>query len=56
MRRAVRMNWALRLKWVFALDIEQCERSGGRVKIIAAIEDPEIIEKILRHLGLGQEH
>ena len=25
---------------------------GGKIKVIAAIEDPEVIEKILKHLGL----
>jgi hypothetical protein len=49
---AVRMSWARRLKRVFAIDIERCEQCGGRVRIIAALEDPEVIEKILRHLGL----
>ena len=51
---AVRMNWAQRLKRVFAIDIEKCEGCGGRVKIIAAIEDREVIQKILDHLGLQE--
>ena len=46
------MHWARRLKSVFAIDVEECAQCGGRVRIIAAIEDPEVIEKILRHLGL----
>ena len=45
------MTWAQRLKRVFAIEIERCENCGGRVKIIASIEDPEVIEKILKHLG-----
>ena len=44
---------AQRLKRVFAIDIEKCERCGGPVKSIACIEDCEVIEKILQHLGLG---
>ena len=51
---AVRMNWAQRLKRVFAIDVEKCEQCGGRMRIIAALEDPEVIEKILRHLGLEE--
>ena len=39
------------LKRVFAIEIERCENCGGRVKIIASIEDPGVIEKILKHLG-----
>ena len=37
---------------VFDTDIEQCPRCGGRLKIIAAIVDPQVIIKILTHLGL----
>jgi hypothetical protein len=48
-RRAA-MTWAQRLKRVFNIDIETCNSCGGRVKIIACIEDPVVIEKILTHL------
>ena len=44
------MTWARRLKRVFAIDITECEKCRGPVKIIACIEDPEVIEKILTHL------
>ena len=43
------MNWARRLKRVFGIEIEQCARCGGRVKVIASIEEPELIERILAH-------
>jgi len=46
------MNWARLLKQVFDIDIEHCPNCGGALKIIAAIEDPPVIVKILRHLGL----
>ena len=36
------------------IEIEKCEKCGGRVKIIASIEDPVVIEKILKHLGLDE--
>jgi len=62
------MSWARRLKRVFDIDIETCERCQGHVKVtalahpcargisaslhvIACIEDPEVIEKILMHLA-----
>ena len=48
------MTWAQRLKRVFAIEIEKCEKCGGLVKIIACIEDAEVIEKILKHLGLDE--
>jgi hypothetical protein len=46
------MTWAQRLKRVFGIEIESCERCGGAVKIIASIEDPQVIGRILQHLGL----
>ena len=44
------MTWAKRLKRVFGIDIETCAECGGDVKIIACIEDPAVIQKILAHL------
>ena len=44
------MTWMQRLKRVFDIDIETCERCGGHVKVIASIEDPAVIEHILKHL------
>ena len=44
------MRWAQRLKMVFRIDIEPCERCGGTVRIIASLSDPEIIGRILAHL------
>ena len=48
-RRAA-MTWAQRLKRVFGIDIETCTACGGAVRIIACIEDADVIEKILTHL------
>ena len=42
-----RMSWARLLKLVFDIDIEHCPNCGGRLKIIAAIEDPPVIVRIL---------
>ena len=44
------MNWARRLKRVFGIEIEGCARCGGKLRIIASIEEPEVIAKILAHL------
>jgi hypothetical protein len=44
------MTWAQRLKRVFHIDIETCSACGGAVKIIACIEGPAVIQKILDHL------
>ena len=43
-------QWAQRPKRVFNIDIETCSACGGEVKIIACIEDPAVIKKILAHL------
>ena len=47
-----RMSWARLLKRVFDLDVERCV-CGGRLKIIAAIEEPAVIERILTHLVMA---
>ncbi len=48
-----RLSWARLLKRVFDIDIEQCPHCGGPLTIIAAIVDPIVIAKILKHLGLS---
>jgi hypothetical protein len=45
------MTWAQRLKRVFGIEIETCEQCGGAVKVIASIEDPLVIQKILSYLN-----
>jgi hypothetical protein len=49
---AARMSWAQLLKRVFDIDLEHCPQCGGALKIIAAIEEPAVIVRILTHLGL----
>jgi len=44
------LTWAERLKRVFKIDVAVCSRCGGDVKIIACIEKPEVIKKILDYL------
>jgi ribosomal protein S27E len=48
-RRAA-MTWAQRLKRVFNIDVKICTHCGGSVKVIACIEDQQVIDKILSHL------
>lgn len=48
-RRAA-MTWAQRLKRVFGIAIETCPACRGAVRIIAYIEAPDVIDKILAHL------
>jgi hypothetical protein len=39
-------------RYTFDVDVEHCPNCGGALKIIAAIDDPPVIVKILSHLGL----
>jgi ribosomal protein S27E len=50
MRRHVAMIWARRLRRVFGVEIERCARCQGRLRIIASIEEPGVIARILAHL------
>ena len=34
------------------LDVLSCPRCDGRLRLIAVIDDPVVMERILRHLGL----
>lgn len=48
-RRA--MTWAQRLKRVFAIQIHRCGRCGGRLRVIASIEQAPVVKRILDHLA-----
>ena len=49
------ITWAQRLKRVFKIDIETCDQCGGTVKVIACIEDPALVKRILDHLEQRSE-
>jgi hypothetical protein len=51
-----RIGWARLLKRVFDIDMQHCPNcGGGDLKIIAAILERPVIEKILTHLGLDPQ-
>ena len=52
--KPVRMTWARLLKRVFDINVERCA-CGGKLKLIAVIEEPAVIEKIHTHLGLSPQ-
>ena len=45
-------TWAELMKRVWSLDVLECPRCFGRMRILAAIHSPEALEKILTTLGL----
>ena len=54
--RPARISWARLLKRVFDIDMQRCPNCGsGELKIIAAILERPVIEKILSHLGLDPQ-
>ncbi len=51
-RRHARRAWARLIRKVYLTDPLTCPKCGGTMRIIAFIDDPPVIEKILRYLGL----
>lgn len=48
--RHAALTWARRLKRVSGVEIEQCAGCGGKLRILASIEEPAAIARILSHL------
>ena len=44
--------WAQLMARSFGFDVLHCTRCGGRFRLIALIDDPRVIQKILSHLDL----
>jgi hypothetical protein len=47
--------WAELMARSFGFDVLACGRCGGRYRLIALIDRPGIVERILAHLGLATE-
>ena len=47
-----RKNWARLIQKIYEVDPLTCTKCQGKMRIIAFIEDEEVIKKILKHLGL----
>ena len=43
------------MRHAFEADVLACPRCGGRMVVVATIEDPTVIHRILTHLGLSTE-
>ncbi len=48
--------WVCLIKMVYEVDPLVCPRCGGAMRILAFIEQREVIAKILMHLGLWPTH
>jgi hypothetical protein len=53
--RARGQCWASLMRRTFGFDVLACARCGGRLRLIALIEEAAVIGRILRHLGLPTE-
>ena len=45
--------WAELMRRSMGLDVMTCPRCGGCLRLIAVIDDPAVVARILRHLGLS---
>lgn len=57
-QKLCRSRWAALIKKVYETDPLKCPKCGGQMRIIAFLEkkdQPDVIEKILRHCGLWRE-
>jgi hypothetical protein len=43
------------MQWTFGLDVLACRRCGGRLRLIALIEEAAVIERMPGHLDLPTE-
>jgi hypothetical protein len=48
-----RKNWARLIQKIYEADPLSCPKCGGSMRILAFIEDREVIQAILKHLGLS---
>jgi Putative transposase len=44
-------SWAALMRRVFDLDVLACPRCGGRLRVIATVQDSAVVRTILAHLG-----
>jgi hypothetical protein len=48
-------QWAELMRRTFGFDVLACPRCGGRLRLVALIEQASVVQRILRHLGLPTE-
>jgi hypothetical protein len=55
-RRFSRRAWARLIRKVYLADPLTCPKCGGHLPILSFVDNPCVIEKILRHLKLWEPH
>jgi len=46
----MRLRWAALLRRIFEVDPLECPACGGRMRMVAFILTPRVIDRILKHL------
>jgi len=45
-------RWAELTRQTYGLEVLACPRCGGRLRLVALVDERPVVERILRHLGL----
>jgi hypothetical protein len=53
--RGRHIAWATLLQRVFEVDVLACPRCDGRLELLATLEEPAVVRRILTHVGLPAE-
>src|SRR5208282_1956534 len=50
-----RVDWATLLRRSFSVDVLECPKCHGRLRVVAVVTEREPVQRILAHLGLPTE-
>jgi hypothetical protein len=50
-----RVDWASLLRRSFSVDLLECPKCHGRLRVLAVITEPEPVRRILAHLGMPSD-
>ena len=53
--KELKKRWSYFIRKVYETDPLTCPKCEGEIRIIAFIDQPEVLKKILQHLGLWEE-
>jgi hypothetical protein len=51
--KARKASWARMLRKLLEVDPMLCPRCGGELRVIAFIDDPDVVDRIVRHIEAG---